>query len=205
VPEQHVQRARAWWLFTALLMLLAVAGGLFSPGRLDWQPALWSAQPWRWWTAAAVHHSALHLLANLLGAAALGWLAWSARADTAMTLAWALAWPLTHLGLALRPDLLHYGGLSGVLHAGVAVIGVHLLRQRRSAWGAALLIGLAVKLLLEQPWGPATQRASGWDIAVAPWGHLSGAVAGLACAALVWATTRTAQSPTPATTDPHTP
>jgi rhomboid family GlyGly-CTERM serine protease len=184
VPEG----ARAWWALTALLVLLAVAGGAFTPSLLDWQPTRAWTEPWRWWTPVAVHHSPLHLAANLAGTAVLAWLGWSARADGAMAWAWALAWPLTHLGLALRPELLHYGGLSGVLHAGVAVIGMHLLRRQRRAWGATLLIGLAAKLLLEQPWGPAVQRSSGWDIAVAPWGHLSGSAAGVLCAALVWAT-----------------
>ncbi len=198
----HARSARAWWLLTALLMLLTVGGQLVTRTFIDWQPTLAWTEPWRWWTPVAVHYSLLHLSANLLGTLALAWLASSACVDAEMTVAWALAWPLTHLGLALRPDLLHYGGLSGVLHAGVAVIGVHLLRQRRSTWGAALLLGLAVKLLLEQPWGPAAQRVSGWDIAVAPWGHLSGAVAGLLCATVVWAT---AQSRTPSPPQPHAP
>ena len=41
--------------------------------------------------------------------------------------AWACAWPLTQLGLLVRPDLLHYGGLSGVLHAGAAIVALHLV------------------------------------------------------------------------------
>jgi rhomboid family GlyGly-CTERM serine protease len=198
----HARSARAWWLLTALLMLVALGGQLVARTFIDWQPALAWSEPWRWWTPVAVHYGLLHLLANLLGAAALAWLASSARIDAAMTAAWALAWPLTHLGLALRPDLLHYGGLSGVLHAGVAVIGVHLLRERRGAWGAALLAGLGLKLLLEQPWGPAAQRVSGWNIAVAPWSHLSGAVAGVLCAAMVCAT---AQSRLSSSQPSHTP
>lgn len=170
-------------------MLAALAGQAATPTLFDWQPARLWTEPWRWWTPVAVHYSALHLVANLVGAACLAWLAWSARIDTAMALSWALAWPATHLGLALRPELLHYGGLSGVLHAGVAVIGVHLLR-RRWRWGAALLLGLALKVLLEQPWGPVAQRADGLDIAVAPWSHLSGAVAGALSAVITLALKR---------------
>jgi rhomboid family GlyGly-CTERM serine protease len=174
---------QAWWALTALLVLTALVGQTVAPALLDWQPQRLWTEPWRWWTPVAVHYSALHLVANLVGAACLAWLAWSARIDVAMALAWALAWPLTHLGLALRPELLHYGGLSGVLHAGVAVIGLHLLRHR-PPWGGALLIGLGLKVMLEQPGGPVAQRFDGLDIAVAPWSHLSGAVAGVLCAAL---------------------
>ena len=46
-----------------------------------------------------------------------------------------LARPLTQLGLLMRPDLLHYGGLSGVLHAGVAAAALWLVRA--SAAGAS--------------------------------------------------------------------
>ena len=37
------------------------------------------------------------------------------------SLAWLLSWPLTQWGLMLQPELLHYGGLSGVLHGGAAI------------------------------------------------------------------------------------
>ncbi|MBI3369691.1 MAG: hypothetical protein HY021_14955, partial [Burkholderiales bacterium] len=52
---------------------VAVGGALLAPwigaDRLDWQPALVWREPWRWWTAAWVHWSGLHLAANLVGAA----------------------------------------------------------------------------------------------------------------------------------------
>jgi hypothetical protein len=44
-----------------------------------------------------------------------------------MVAAWVCAWPLTQLGLLMRPDLSHYGGLSGVLHAGAAIVALHLV------------------------------------------------------------------------------
>ena len=47
-------------------------------------------------------------------------------AASAAALAWALAWPLTHLALLAEPALLRYGGLSGVLRAGAAVAAVAL-------------------------------------------------------------------------------
>jgi len=152
---------------------------------LDWQPGLAFGEPWRWWTAAFVHWSPLHLGANLLGAFVVGLLGLAARLPSPMAAAWAVAWPLTQLGWLLRPQLAHYGGLSGVLHAGVAVATVHLLwaeRGPRRAVGLALGIGLAAKLLLEAPWGPVLRHPQGWDIAVAPWAHACGAAAGVVCA-----------------------
>jgi hypothetical protein len=81
----------------------------------------------------------------------------------------------------LRPDLLHYGGLSGVLHAGVAVAAVALVLAgpgRRRAIAIALLLGLVLKLVFEAPWGPSLRHPDDWDIAVAPLAHSTGAICG---------------------------
>jgi rhomboid family GlyGly-CTERM serine protease len=162
----------AWWLPTPWL---------------DWQPSGFAQQPWRALSAAFVHWSALHLGANLGAAAAVAAFGWAAGMPSRATLAWAAAWPLAHLGLLLRPELAHYGGLSGVLHGGVAVAVLWLLvrgRGRRRTIGGLVGVGLVAKLLLEEPWGPALRYAAGWDIALAPLAHATGALAGLLCAAL---------------------
>jgi membrane associated rhomboid family serine protease len=100
---------------------------------------------------------------------------------------------LTQLGLLARPDLLHYGGLSGVLHAGVACVAWQLIlheRGRRRAIGVLTLALVAVKVASEAPWGPALRHPAGWDIATAPFAHASGLAAGLLAAALSEAVTR---------------
>jgi hypothetical protein len=83
-------------------------------------------------------------------------LGWAARLPTAAAAAWLAAWPLLHLGLLLRPALAHYGGLSGVLHAGVAVATLWLVVQARGARravGAMVATGLVAKVALERPFG----------------------------------------------------
>lgn len=96
---------------------------------MDWQPTRAAFEPWRWWTAAFVHYGAAHLAANLAGCAVLAALGAAARLRGRWTWAWAAAWPLGHLLLWWAPDLLHYGGLSGVLHAAVAVVAIALLTE----------------------------------------------------------------------------
>ena len=129
--------------------------------------------------------------ANLAGTALIAALGARARADRADAWAWFAAWPLTQLGLLLQPSLLHYGGLSGVLHAGVVIAAIGLLQREvglRRAVGALILGGVALKVGLEQPWQGGLRQAPGWDLAIAPAAHLSGAVAGLVCglAAAAW-------------------
>jgi rhomboid family GlyGly-CTERM serine protease len=179
--------AQAPWLWIGVAALLgggALLAASAEPHRLDWQPDLARAQPWRWWTAAWVHWSESHRWANLAGTALVGAFGWRAGCTRADALAWLAAWPLTHMALWWsRPDLAHYGGLSGVLHAGVVVAGCALLRDGQRRWlGALVLIGVTVKVWLEQPWLGPLQRWPHWDIAIAPAAHASGAMAGVACA-----------------------
>jgi len=134
-----------------------------------------------------VHFSELHLAANLAGCVLVAALGLAARVPTRCVVAWALAWPALHLGLWVQPALTHYGGLSGVLHAGVAVVAVHLLWRPSRAQrhiGALVLAGLAIKLMSEEPWAGAISRPAGWDVAVAPLAHVSGVVAGSVIAGL---------------------
>ena len=167
-----------------------LAAGL-DPRQLDWQPSLALAQPWRCWSAAWVHWSDAHRWANLAGTVLVAALGWRGHCDRFDSLAWFVAWPLTHLGLLLQPTLAHYGGLSGVLHGGVVVVAVSLLqrdRGARRALGVAILLGVSLKIGLEQPWQGALQRMPGWNIAIAPAAHLSGALTGAGCAlaAALW-------------------
>jgi rhomboid family GlyGly-CTERM serine protease len=160
------------------------------PGTaLDWQPTLAWSQPWRWVTAAWVHWSPRHLQMNVAGCAALALLGWRAGLGPRAVAAWALAWPLTQLGLLAQPALRHYGGLSGVLHAAAAITACSLLARRGDGRargiGGLLALGLLAKILWEAPWGAATRLVEGWDFAVAPVAHASGTLAGLLAWALV--------------------
>ncbi len=171
---------RGWAALAALLGLLSLLAWTQPSSGLDWQPSLAATEPWRAWTAVSVHWSRQHLLANLAACAVVGLFGWAAKLPLRCTWAWALAWPLTQALLLLQPGLQHFGGLSGVLHGGVAVVLVELLarggRERRIA--AAVTAGLLIKLWMEQPLGSALRVVDGWDIAVVPFSHLTGAVAG---------------------------
>ena len=186
--------ARLWFWLSAVFMGGSVIGWWLPSAWLDWQPDLATTQPWRAWTAAFVHWSPLHLTSNLLAAAVVGAYGFAAQLPRAQALAWFLAWPLTHAALLVKPDLAHYGGLSGVLHAGVAIVCLWLLvaaRGGRRAVGAAVALGLVIKLVSESPWGPALQRSDEFDIALSPIAHATGAIAGLLCGVLALAAART--------------
>jgi rhomboid family GlyGly-CTERM serine protease len=198
-------RARPAWAHWAGLCVAAAGGALagqaIDPARLNWQPALAAVEPWRAISAAWVHLSPLHLAANLAGTALVAALGLAAGCRRRAAMAWALAWPLTQLGLLAQPGLAAYGGLSGVLHAAVAVAAWQLLRGgagRRRAIGAALAAGLLAKLLLEAPWQGPLRQVPGWDISIAPAAHVSGALAGWLCA-LACGVGSAADRPPPAT------
>ncbi len=180
-----VPAARGWWLVTAALLLGALLMSLLPATLADWQPELALVQPWRAISAVWVHWSDRHLFTNLLATVVVGAFGAAARVPPALAWAWLVAWPLTHLGLVLKPDLLHYGGLSGVLHAGVAIVCLHLLVSTQGArrWiGAGVALGLLAKVVSEKPWGDTLQVSADWDIAVAPLAHATGTLAGVLCA-----------------------
>lgn len=189
---QRLADGPAWvpgWAHWAGVCAAAAASALLAyrvdPALLRWQPELAFSQPWRMVTAAWVHLSSQHLIANLAGTAVLAALGLAAGCNRRAATAWAIAWPLTHLGLLAQPSLMAYGGLSGVLHAGVAVAAWQLIRGGqglRRVIGAAIAAGLAAKVLLEAPWLGPLRQVPGWDILIAPAGHASGALAGWLCA-----------------------
>jgi rhomboid family GlyGly-CTERM serine protease len=189
-PTGLGQPGHAWLALAALMAVASVLAWWLPAALLDWQPALALQQPWRAWTAVAVHWSEQHLLANLGATLAVAAFGWAARLPPLAALAWAAAWPLTHAALLLQPALVHYGGLSGVLHAGVAVATLWLMvtaQGRTRLIGAAVFVGMLVKLASEEPWGPPLRLGTGFDIATAPIAHATGALAGLLCAGLILA------------------
>jgi rhomboid family GlyGly-CTERM serine protease len=191
-----LRRPGAAWCAMALSLL---TGSLLSlllqaASALEWQPALAATQPWRWWSAAFVHYSTLHLFGNLIGLALTAAFGWVTRMPARDALAWFAAWPLTHLAfLWLVPDLLHYGGLSGVVHAGVAIVIAQVLISgtRGQRWVVAtVLAGLVAKIATETPWREAVQRHEGWDIGIAPMAHVTGVLSGTLCLLLAHAWSR---------------
>jgi rhomboid family GlyGly-CTERM serine protease len=180
-------RPVAWPLFAAALCTAALLAWWLPAYALDWQPHLAATQPWRALTAAWVHWSPLHLGANLLAAGVVAAYGWAAAVPLRDTVAWVMAWPLTQLALGIQPDLAHYGGLSGVLHAGVAIVCLRLITARTGAAraiGAGVALGLVAKLVLEDPLGSTLRHSAEWDIAVVPLAHTTGALAGLVAAGL---------------------
>jgi len=141
-PPPSRQGSHGWVALSLALGLVTLLGawpGIPAVVRhgLDWQPGT-TAQVWRWWTAAAVHLSPAHLGLNLLALGLVALLGQAAAMPRRAALAWALAWPLTQAlmsaaaawpggpGAAIAQALPHYGGLSGVLHAGVVIVALRL-------------------------------------------------------------------------------
>lgn len=179
--------SRVWLILCAALAALSLLAWPLPREALDWQPGRVASQPWRAVTAAFVHWTPIHLAANLAGCAVVALLGWRAVLGRREALAGLIALPLTQLGLLLRPELRHYAGLSGALHALVAIAALSLLARggRERLIGAGILLGLALKLALEHPLGPVLRATPGFDFPVAPLAHLSGALAG----ALAWGLT----------------
>lgn len=177
----------AWVALGLTLAVLALAALAVDPARWSWHRPSLGAEPWRWLTGAFVHWTPAHAAANAAGALVLAWVGWRAGPPARAAWAWLAALPLAQAGLVLHSGLHEVAGLSGLLHAGVAVLVVHLWQAPgRDRWvGAAVGLGLLVKLGLEQPWGPALRAEAVWGaMPVVPWAHAVGAAAGALAALL---------------------
>lgn len=186
-------RASAAWAALALALvaasLAAVALDPATLARLDWRRAVAENEPWRAWTAAVVHANGSHLAANAAGALLVGAYGVVARVPWRSTIAWLLTWPATQaLLVVLAPSLARYVGLSGVLHAGIAVAALHVALTagaglgRRRAIGAATFAIVVAKVLLETPWEPTLRPSDALGIDVAPAAHAAGLLAGTVAA-----------------------
>jgi hypothetical protein len=183
-----------WWLGIGLILGLPALLGLipdYTP------PSAWALHPssglpqnpLNYWTCAWLHANTPHLLANLAGLMLIVGLGWVVKVSPAHALAWGLAWPLTHLALLLDTRLDTYYGLSGVLHAGVGIIAVALIRTNNrqptphaGRLGWALLCGLLLKCWFENPDFRATLARADLSMTVAPMSHWAGALVGIALA-----------------------
>jgi rhomboid family GlyGly-CTERM serine protease len=180
----------------ALLIGSVLSLLLDASGALEWRPSLLWQQPWRWWSAAFVHYSTVHWVGNFTGLALTAAFGWVSRVPLRAAIAWCVAWPLTHLAfLWMAPGLMHYGGLSGVVHAGVAIVITQVLitgTRGQRAVVATVLVGLIAKIATETPWRAPVQYLEGWDIGIAPIAHVTGVLSGTLCLLVAHAWSRRA-------------
>ena len=157
-------------------------------------PASWALHPdaglhqnaLNFWTCAWLHANTAHLFANLVGLSLIVCLGWILKLAPQAAIAWALAWPLTHVALLLDTRLSTYYGLSGVLHAGLGIIATSLILDPSSLagkwtkpFGWALLGGLFVKCWLDNPHWQALVPRPELAMNAAPMSHWAGALVGM--------------------------
>ena len=177
------QPSREWLALCALHIALSMLAWWARTNVVDaitWQSDHWLHQPWTLWTSSWVHMNPPHLIGNQVALGALAALAWVVRPTRASALAWLLAWPLLQLSLLLWPQIGYAVGLSGLLHAGVAVMAIHLLLKRivvpkARRWGALLALGLLTKLVVESAWSNPVAWDPANNMSVVQAAHLAGA------------------------------
>jgi rhomboid family GlyGly-CTERM serine protease len=171
----------------ACCFALALGG---EPAR-DWgsydRAAIGSGQVWRLITGNLVHLGWAHLWPNLLALLLIGGLL----EEFLNPLEWLAASIVTGVAISaglylFQPDTQWYVGLSGVLHGLVACGAVMMMGARAAALGASLGVGLALKLVWEQVYGPVPLTAASVGGAVVVPAHLYGAIAGAIAGLAFW-------------------
>jgi hypothetical protein len=186
---------KAWLAVCALLgggsVLAAWLTGVAPPvpewpaHPLAWEAARWVRHPWTLWTSAWVHTSLGNLSGNLLAIIGLAIAGAALGAQRPAAIALLVAWPVSTLALLIWPQVTHYAGLGGPIHAAAAVLGVHMAaRPALKPFSPLLFAALALKLLAERAWTQPVAFDPSWGFNVVYAAHLTGALAGAVCGAL---------------------
>lgn len=183
--------SRTWLLlcaFHGVLSMLLWWAQAAAVEPLIWRADGWAEHPWTLWTSAWVHLGTPHLIGNQLALGALTAAGWVLRPPPSATFAWALSWPLTQASLDAWPQVGYAVGLSGLLHAGIVVLAMHLMLapvpRALRLWGTALTLGVLVKLVIEHAWNQPVVWDPGNEMSVVQAAHLTGAAWGAALGAL---------------------
>jgi hypothetical protein len=196
---------RAWLAVCALLgggsVLVAWLTGVAPPvpefpaHPLAWDAAGWLRHPWTLWTSAWVHTSLGNLGGNLLAIVGLAVAGAALGARGGAAIALLVAWPVSTLALLIWPEVTHYSGLGGPIHAAAAVLGVHLAaRPAFKPFSPLLFAALGLKLLAERGWAQPVAFDPSWGFNVVYGAHLTGTLAGAACGAVAVLLSRSAHA-----------
>lgn len=186
---------RSWLAVCALLAggsaLVAWLTGVAPPvpelpaHPLAWDASGWVRHPWTLWTSAWVHTSLGNLGGNLLAISGLAVAGAALGARRPAAIALLVAWPLATLALLIWPEVTHYSGLGGPIHAAAAVLGMHVAgRPALKPFSPLLFAALGLKLLAERAWTQPVAFDPSWGFNVVYAAHLTGTLAGAACGAL---------------------
>lgn len=148
--------------------------------------AIEGMETWRIITGNLVHTNGYHLLLNLTGLLIL----WALHGNHYQIIQFSKLFIWCCIGTSagiyyFSPDLIWYAGLSGALH-GIFIWGscMDIRKGIKSGW--LLLVGVIIKLVIEQYSGSSEQVASLIDAKVAVDAHLYGAISGLSLFFLMW-------------------
>jgi rhomboid family GlyGly-CTERM serine protease len=153
-PQFSRRVRRAGYLLSAGLIVICLSTALLGDAARDWlryeRSGLLAGEWWRVMTGHLVHLGLAHTLLNLAG---MGLLIWLFRVEI-RPWEWFVAGLVSAACIALglfawAPETAWYVGLSGVLH-GWFVVGAARTCESQPRFGAAMLLGLALKLTWEQ-------------------------------------------------------
>ncbi len=164
----------------ALVSIILAISEPYSQELLAYQRYLITdGQIWRLFTGHFLHTNSIHLLLNLAGLLLL----WALHGHYFSNKRYAAIWGALTLGTAIglylfSSNLIHYVGLSGVLH-GLFVIGAYYDIRHKLKSGWLLLLVVLAKVLHEQVFGAGQQIANLIEANVAIDAHLFGVMSGL--------------------------
>ena len=171
----------SWALLVSIVVVLIVLQAFGTLEYLRFETTTLGLEIWRLVTGHLVHVSLSHLVLNVVAVLLL----WILVGDAFGALGWIAVTTVCiaaiNIGLLIfSPEVAWYAGLSGVLH-GLVVAGALVNLHRLGYVSIALLLGILVKLSLEQSVGGSTALQQLIGAEVISDAHLYGALGGALC------------------------
>ncbi len=184
-----------WALMCALLAAACIVVWLLPVEvqiALRWQAGSGLENSWTLWTASLTHLSDTHLIVNLLALLCLAIIGSHTGCDRDEVTAALIAWPLSTLALLAWSQVQFYAGTSGLNHALALMIAAQcamklIVTREFSVIAFLLALMLLGKILWEAPWSEPLRNDASWGFSVVQAAHLTGVLAALLAAALVYA------------------
>lgn len=142
--------------------------------------AILSGELWRFLTGHLVHFSWGHLFFNLLGFVIAGWIVWR-RGYSGFWILCVISSVAISGTLLLQPEVIYFGGISGIVNAAIVFIAIRGLKERGgSRWlSISVLILTIANSVLEVRTGlPTLDILSDRLFVPVPMSHLVGGLVG---------------------------
>jgi len=179
-PKGIKSRFPIWTCFILGLSIISYALPQVSSILIYDRVAIFKGEIWRLFTSHLVHFTTLHLFYNLMAFGVAGWIIEYRGYQHFVLLCLLMAFFIGVFLMVMKPDLIYYGGLSGLASGSIYYLALFGLRESQP-WRLMCIVTLffvPIKILLEIDMSQSILAHSG-PFTLMPLSHIIGCLVAL--------------------------